>query len=67
MVLKRDSMLIDGIGHAVLPGIAVGYMFTADLNSPWLLLTAALGGLMVALLTEWIGRSGLSPMTQHSD
>lgn len=59
VVLKRDSMLIDGIGHAVLPGIAVGYMFTADLNSPWLLLTAALGGLMVALLTEWIGRSGL--------
>lgn len=59
VVLKRDSMLIDGIGHAILPGIAVGYMFTADLNSPWLLLTAALGGLMVALLTEWIGRSGL--------
>ena len=59
VVLKRDSMLIDGIGHAVLPGIAVGYMFTADLNSPWLLLTAALGGLLVALLTEWIGRSGL--------
>ena len=59
VVLKRDSMLIDGIGHAVLPGIAVGYMFTADLNSPWLLLTAALGGLMVALMTEWIGRSGL--------
>ena len=59
VVLKRDSMLIDGIGHAVLPGIAIGYLFTADLNSPWLLLTAALGGLLVALLTEWISRSGL--------
>lgn len=59
VVLKRDSMLIDGIGHAVLPGIAIGYLFTSDLNSPWLLLTAALGGLLVALLTEWISRSGL--------
>src|SRR5699024_5082296 len=48
-----------GIGHAVLPGIAIGYLFTSDLNSPWLLLTAALGGLLVALLTEWISRSGL--------
>ena len=59
VVLKRDSMLIDGIGHAVLPGIAIGYLFTSDLNSPWLLLTAARGGLLVALLTEWISRSGL--------
>ena len=59
VVLKRDSMLIDGIGHAVLPGIAIGYLFTSDLNSPWLLLTAALGALLVALLTEWISRSGL--------
>src|SRR5699024_9878817 len=59
VVLKRDSMLIDGIGHAVLPGIAVGYLFTSDIDSPWLLLTAALGGLAVALGTDWLGRSGI--------
>ena len=59
MVLKRDSMLIDGIGHTVLPGIAVGYLFTSDIDSPWLLLTAALGGLAVALGTDWLGRSGI--------
>ena len=59
IVLKRDSMLIDGIGHAVLPGIAIGYLFTSDIDSPWLLLTAALGGLAVALGTDWLGRSGI--------
>lgn len=59
VVLKGESMVIDGIGHAVLPGIAVGYLFTADIGSPWLLLTAALGGLAVALLTEWLGRAKL--------
>lgn len=58
VVLKQDSMLIDGIGHAVLPGIAVGYLFTADLNSPVLLLTAAAGGLAVALGSEWLRRTG---------
>src|SRR5699024_3241610 len=44
---------------AVLPGIAVGYLFTSDIDPPWLLLTAALGGLAVALGTDWLGRSGI--------
>ena len=59
VVLKRESMVIDGIGHAVLPGIALGYLFTADIDSPVLLVTAASAGLAVALGTEWLGRSGL--------
>ncbi len=58
VVLKGDSMVIDGIGHAVLPGIAVGYLFTSDIDSPWLLVTAAGEGLAVALLTEWLRRTG---------
>src|SRR5699024_5686296 len=59
VVLKRDSMLIDGIGHAVLPGSAIGYLFTSDLNSPSLLLTAALGGLLLSLLRDLIFCFGL--------
>lgn len=59
VVLKRESMVIDGIGHAVLPGIALGYLFTADIDSPVLIVTAASAGLVVALGTEWLGRSGL--------
>ncbi|AWB84989.1 metal ABC transporter permease [Corynebacterium liangguodongii] len=59
VVLNKESMVIDGIGHAVLPGIAVGYMFTGDLGSPVLTVTAALGALAVALGTQCLRRSGL--------
>lgn len=59
VVLRRSSMLVDGIGHAVLPGIAVGYLFTSDLNSPWLIFGAAGCGLLVVLGNEYLLRTGL--------
>ena len=58
VVLSRQSMLIDGISHAVLPGIALGFLFTASLTSPWLLVTTVVGGLLVAIGSEWLTRSG---------
>lgn len=59
VVLRKNSMLVDAIGHAVLPGIVVGYFFTRDLDSPWLILGAALAGLVVVLGSEWLSRTGL--------
>ncbi|MFV0435548.1 MAG: metal ABC transporter permease [Leucobacter sp.] len=59
VVLRRDSMLVDAISHAVLPGIVVGYFFTRNLDSPLLILGAALSGLLVVLGSEWLGRTGL--------
>ncbi len=59
VVLRRNSMLVEGIAHAVLPGIVVGYAFTLDLNSPWLIVGAALAGLLVVLSNEWLIRTGL--------
>ena len=59
VVLKGQAMLIDGIGHAVLPGIAIGYLLTSDLDSPVLLATAAAGALVVALGTDALQRSPL--------
>ena len=59
VVLRRHSMLVEGIAHAVLPGIVVGYAFTHDLDSPWLILGAALAGLLVVLSNEWLIRTGL--------
>ena len=59
VVLRRNSMLVEGIAHAVLPGIVVGYALTHDLNSPWLIVGAALAGLIVVLCNEWLIRTGL--------
>lgn len=59
VVLRKNSMLVDAISHAVLPGIIVGYFFTQDLDSPLLILGAALAGLVVVLGSEWLGRTGL--------
>lgn len=59
VVLRRNSMLVEGIAHAVLPGIVVGYAFTHDLNSPWLIVGAALAGLLVVLANEWLIQTGL--------
>lgn len=59
VVLRRNSMLVEGIAHAVLPGIVVGYAFTRDLDSPWLIFGAALAGLLVVLSNEWLIRTGL--------
>lgn len=59
VVLRRDSMLVDAVSHAVLPGIVVGFLFTQSLESPWLIVGAALAGLIVVLGSEWLGRTGL--------
>lgn len=59
VVLRKSSMLVDGISHAVLPGIVVGYFFTRNLDSPLLILGAALAGLLVVLGSEWLTRTGL--------
>lgn len=59
VVLRKNSMLVDGIGHAVLPGIVVGYAITQDLGSPVLILGAAIAGLIVVLGNEYLTRTGL--------
>lgn len=59
MVLRKNSMLVDAISHAILPGIILGYFFTRNLDSPVLILGAALGGLAVVLGSEYLSRTGL--------
>lgn len=59
VVLRKNSMLVDAISHAVLPGIVVGYFFTRDLDSPLLIIGAAVAGLIVVLGSEWLTRTGL--------
>lgn len=59
VILRRNSMLIDAISHALLPGIVIGYLLTSNLNSPILVLCAALAGLLVVAGNEWLSRTGL--------
>lgn len=59
VVLRRDSMLVDGISHAILPGIVVGYALTGNPDSPLLLIGAALSGLVVVLASHYLTRTGL--------
>lgn len=59
VVLAKQSMIVDAMSHAVLPGIVVGFLLTGSLTSPWLVVGAALSGLLVVAGSEWLTRSGL--------
>ena len=56
LVLRRMSLMGDAIGHAVLPGVAIGYLFSG--LSVWAMsLGGVVAGLVVALLAGATARS----------
>jgi len=59
LVLRKMSMMSDAIGHAILPGIVIGFFITQDLSSPWLIIGAGLTGLLTVFLVEVINRHQL--------
>lgn len=59
IVLRKNSMLVDAISHAVLPGIVAGYFFSRSLDSPLLAAGAAVAGLLVVAGSEYLSRTGL--------
>jgi manganese/zinc/iron transport system permease protein len=58
LILRRMAMLTDAIGHAILFGIVVAFFAVGDLNSPLLILGAALAGLLTVSLVETLERTG---------
>ncbi len=54
LILRRMSLVGDAISHSALPGIVVAFAFVGDLSSPWLLVGAAIAGLLVTFLIEQI-------------
>jgi manganese/zinc/iron transport system permease protein len=58
LILRRMAMLTDAIGHAILFGIVVAFFAIGDLNSPLLILGAALAGLLTVSLVEMLERTG---------
>ena len=59
LVLRRDAMMTEAVSHAVLPGIVLGLLIAGDLDSPLLILGAALTGMLVVLGTEYLRTTGI--------
>lgn len=59
LVLRKMAMISDAISHSILPGIVIGFFMTQDLNSPWLILLAAITGIITVILVEFIQKTGL--------
>lgn len=59
LVLRKMALISDAISHSILPGIVVGFFITQDLNSPVLILLAALTGVITVVLVEKIQKTGL--------
>jgi len=59
LVLRKMALISDAISHSILPGIVVGFLITHDLNSPLLILLAAITGVITVVLVEAIQKTGL--------
>ena len=59
LVLRKMALISDAISHSILPGVVVGFFITQDLNSPLLILLAALTGVITVVLVEAIQKTGL--------
>lgn len=58
LVLRRMSLLGDAISHAVLPGIAIGYLFSGSLTSPWIFVGAMVLGVLTSVLAQGVSSLG---------
>ncbi|MGH7214150.1 MAG: metal ABC transporter permease [Tepidisphaeraceae bacterium] len=57
IVLRRQSLLGDAIGHAVLPGVCLGFFFAGARSTPALLLGALVAGLLAAAMISVLQRT----------
>ena len=66
LVLRRLALLSDAIGHSILLGIVVAFLYVRDLSSPLLLVGAALAGLATVSLVELLHRETRPGRTAHT-
>lgn len=59
LIVRRDSMISEGLSHAVLPGIVIGFLLIGQRHSPWLVCGAAAGGLAMVWSVAMLRRTGL--------
>ena len=58
LVLRRMSLTGDAISHSVLPGIVLGFLVSGTLDSPWLVIGAALSGWLAVMLIDRLHHRG---------
>lgn len=59
LVLRRLALVSDAISHSILLGIVLGFFVTGSVNSPLLLVGAALVGVLTVVLVSVLERTGL--------
>lgn len=59
LVLRKMALISDAISHSILPGLVLGFFITHDLNSPLLIVMAALTGVITVILVEFIQKTRL--------
>lgn len=59
LILRKTAMIADAISHTVLFGIVVAFMITQSLNGFWMLLGAAIAGLLTTYLVQVLQSGGL--------
>ncbi len=61
LVLRRMSLLGDAISHAVLPGLALAFVFTGSRDPVAMMAGAMIAGVLTAYLTSTLNRWGRIP------
>lgn len=59
MLLRRQAMASDAISHSILFGIVIAFLIVKDISSPFLIVGAALTGVLTVFLVEIIVNTGL--------
>ena len=59
LLVNRQAMMSEGLSHAVFPGLVIAFMLLRDYNSPLLIISAAVSGLVMVWLTQWLDSTRL--------
>ncbi len=59
LILRKTAMIADAISHTVLFGIVVAFMITQSLSGVWMLIGAAIAGLLTTYLVQLLQTGGL--------